>query len=242
LHATCILSRHLSHGSAEALILDTSESLSALDRAQPLTERVAERLREAIVSGEIAPGARLSVPEIARRLNVSRTPARESLLVLEREGLVVPHPTSGVTVLVGDRQDIIDLFDLREGLEAIAARRVAERSPGIAVTLDAIVDRHEDAVALKDLAAHIECDREFHRTIREATGNRRLSRQLLQIEQQLVVLNRMLTDKPGWRGAAVTRDHRRIAKAIGTGDADAAESAIRRHIGRSRTFYAGDRG
>ena len=227
---------------AEALILDTSETLSALDRNLPLTERVAERLREAIVSGEIAPGARLSVPEIARRLNVSRTPAREGLLMLEREGLVVPHPTSGVTVLVGDAQDAIDLFDLREGLEAIAARRAAERSPQVAEKLDAIVDRHEEAVARKDRAAHIECDREFHRAIREATGNRRLSRQLLQIEQQLVVLNRMLTDKPGWHGTAVIRDHRRIARAIGAGDADAAENAIRKHIGRSRTFYGKDRG
>jgi DNA-binding GntR family transcriptional regulator len=200
---------------------------------------VAERLREAIVSGEIAPGTRLSVPEIARRLNVSRTPAREGLLMLEREGLVVPHPTSGVTVLIGDTQDMIDLFDLREGLEAIAARRAAERSPQVATELDAIIDRHEDAVARKDRAAHIECDREFHRTIREATGNRRLSRQLLQIEQQLVVLNRMLTDKPGWRGTAVIRDHRRIAKAIGSGDPDAAENAVRQHIGRSLKFYAG---
>jgi DNA-binding GntR family transcriptional regulator len=227
---------------AEAEILDTSETLTALDRNLPLTERVAERLREAIVSGEIAPGTRLSVPEIARRLNVSRTPAREGLLMLEREGLVVPHPTSGVTVLVGDTQDVLDLFDLREGLEAIAARRAAERLPGVAAALDAIVDRHEDAVARKDLAGHIECDREFHRTIREATGNLRLSRQLLQIEQQLVVLNRMLSDRPGWRGTTVTRDHRRIAKAIGSGDPDAAESAIRRHIGRSRAFYSGDRG
>ena len=179
------------------------------------------------------------MPDIARRLNVSRTPAREGLLMLEREGLVVPHPTSGVTVLMGDRQDMIDLFDLREGLEAIAARRAAERSPGIVAALESIVDRHEEAVALKDRAAHLECDRAFHRTIREATGNRRLSRQLLQIEQQLVVLNRILTDKPGWRGTAVIRDHRRIAKAIGSGDPDAAENAIRQHIGRSLKFYTG---
>lgn len=224
---------------AEGFILEASETLGALDRAQPLTERVAERLRAAIVSGQIAPGARLSVPDIARRLNVSRTPAREGLLMLEREGLVVPHPTSGVTVLMGDRQDMIDLFDLREGLEAIAARRAAERSPGIVAALESIVDRHEEAVALKDRAAHLECDRAFHRTIREATGNRRLSRQLLQIEQQLVVLNRILTDKPGWRGTAVIRDHRRIAKAIGSGDPDAAENAIRQHIGRSLKFYTG---
>lgn len=224
---------------AEGVILEASETLGALDRTQPLTERVAERLRAAIVSGQIAPGARLSVPDIARRLNVSRTPAREGLLMLEREGLVVPHPTSGVTVLMGDRQDMIDLFDLREGLEAIAARRAAERSPGIVAALESIVDRHEEAVARKDRAVHLECDRAFHRTIREATGNRRLSRQLLQIEQQLVVLNRILTDKPGWRGTAVIRDHRRIAKAIGSGDPDAAENAIRQHIGRSLKFYTG---
>jgi len=63
------------------------EDLGVLGRTL-LTERVADRIRAAILSGKLAPGERLSVPDLARRLGVSRTPAREGLLALEREGLV----------------------------------------------------------------------------------------------------------------------------------------------------------
>jgi len=70
-----------------------------LERSEPLTERVAETIRRAILAGQLPPGTRLSVPKIARQLGVSRTPAREALLVLERDGLIGMRSSNGMEVL-----------------------------------------------------------------------------------------------------------------------------------------------
>lgn len=217
--------------------MDTAKGLSPLPRQEALTDLVAERLREAILSGELAPGTHLSVPEIARRLGVSRTPAREGLIALEREGLVEPRPSAGVAVIAGGAAEILDLLDIREGLEIMTARRAAERMDDAAVAhLRSLVIQHEEVVAHGDLAAHVKIDAAFHEAIREGAGNPRLSRQLLQIDQQLRVLNSRLSRAEGWSGKAVLRDHGRIAEAIATRDPDRAEKQMRAHIERARAF------
>ena len=84
--------------------------LSPVDQPDRLIERVETMLREAIVSGRLAPGAHLSVPEIARQLGVSRTPAREALFALERSGLVKVRPRRGAIVVAGGHADLRELF------------------------------------------------------------------------------------------------------------------------------------
>ena len=224
-----------------AAITNHSNSLAAtpVERPELLTERVVERIRDAILSGRLAPGARLSVPELARQLGVSRTPVRESLLVLEREGLAVQRPTSGLAVIAGNADDMRDLLDLREGLEAIAARRAAERMTAEEVAgLNAALQEHQTALATGDLAAHVALDGRFHQLIREGARNPRLERQLVQIEQQSRVLNSRLSRAAGWSAKAVIRDHTAIAEAIAARDPDRAEASLRRHVDRTRSFYA----
>nr|WP_232307062.1 GntR family transcriptional regulator [Sphingomonas sp. Y57] len=217
---------------------ETGKTLSVLARPEALTGRVAGLIRQAILSGELAPGERLSVPELARRLGVSRTPARESLLLLEREGLVVPRSSAGMAVIAGGREEILDLLDIREGLEIMTARRAAERIDAAGVArLEAILADHEAALEDGDLARHVELDAGFHAAIREAAGNDRLARQLGQIELQLRVLNGRLSRAEGWSGRAVLGDHAAIARAIAARDADAAERYMRAHIERTRAFH-----
>lgn len=210
-----------------------------LERPELLTERVVERIRQAILSGQLAPGARLSVPELARQLGVSRTPVREGLLLLEREGLAAPRATSGVAVMAGSADDLLDLLDLREGLEAMAARRAAERmTPAEIRELKAALKAHAQALASDDLDSHVMWDARFHQQIREGARNPRLARQLVQIEQQCRVLNSRLSRAPGWSAKAVIGDHTAIARAIAARDADQAEAALRRHVVRARSFHA----
>ena len=151
---------------------DASGHLEPLARPEALTEMVADRLRSAILSGALAPGTHLSVPEIAKRLGVSRTPAREGLIALEREGLVEPRASAGVAVIAGGTGDILDLLDIREGLEIITVRRAAERmdADGIA-KLKALFAQHEAVVAQNDLAGHVELDSAFHGLIREGAAD-----------------------------------------------------------------------
>ncbi len=214
-----------------------AEPFLPLARPEALTDQVVDRLRDAILSGALAPGTHLSVPEIARQLGVSRTPAREGLIMLEREGLVEPRASTGVAVIAGSAADILDLLDIREGLEIMTVRRAAERMDGEAVArLEALSARHKAVVKQGDLAGHVELDAAFHRLIREGAGNARLARQLVQIEQQLRVLNSRLSRTQGWSGRAVLRDHEAIIEAIAAADADAAERHMRAHIARTRAF------
>ena len=214
-----------------------AEPFLPLARPEALTDQVVDRLRDAILSGALAPGTHLSVPEIARQLGVSRTPAREGLIMLEREGLVEPRASTGVAVIAGSTADILDLLDIREGLETMTVRRAAERMDGEAVArLKSLSARHEAVVEQGDLAGHVELDAAFHRLIREGAGNARLARQLVQIEQQLRVLNSRLSRTQGWSGRAVLRDHKAIIEAIAARDPDRAEEQMRAHILRTRTF------
>jgi DNA-binding GntR family transcriptional regulator len=217
--------------------LEPSDYFEPLSRPEALTGMVAERLRNAILTGALAPGTHLSVPEIARQLGVSRTPAREGLIALEREGLVEPRASAGVAVIAGGTPEILDLLDIREGLEIMTVRRAAERMGAAAVAeLNGLFDRHQEVVEKRDLVAHVELDAAFHGLIREGAGNARLARQLVQIDQQLRVLNSRLSRSEGWSGRAVLRDHRAIIDAIAAGDADGAEKQMRAHIERTRAF------
>ena len=213
------------------------DQLAPLARPEALTDQVTHRLRTAILSGTLPPGTYLSVPEIARQLGVSRTPAREGLIALEREGLVEPRARSGMAVIAGGTADILDLLDIREGLEIMTCRRAAERMDDAAIAqLNDLFVRHEALVERRDLAGHVELDAKFHEMVREGAGNRRLARQLVQIDQQLRVLNSRLSRAEGWSGRAVLRDHRAIIDAIAAHDPDEAERQMRAHIERTRAF------
>lgn len=233
MHYTCKMKKKVFDSSDGAL-----EPLGPLAKPEALTDLVADRLRGAILSGQLAPGTHLSVPQIARILRVSRTPAREGLITLEREGLVEPRASAGMAVIVGGTQDILDLLDIREGLEIMTVRRAAERmSAGDLNHLDDLITQHERILEKGDLAGHVESDAAFHAAIREGAGNARLARQLVQIDQQLRVLNSRLSRRRGWSGRAVLSDHRAIAEAIRARDPEVAEVKLRGHIDRIRTFH-----
>lgn len=216
---------------------DSPDHFEPLARPEALTDQVAERLRNAILSGALPPGTHLSVPEIARQLGVSRTPAREGLITLEREGLVEPRASTGVAVIAGGTPEILDLLDIREGLEIMTARRAAERMDADAVArLKTLLAQHKAVMEEGDLSGHVKLDAAFHGLIRDGAGNARLARQLVQIDQQLRVLNSRLSRASGWSGRAVLRDHKAIVDALAARDPEAAERNMRAHIQRTRTF------
>ena len=205
--------------------------LGPVDQPDRLIERVETMLREAIVSGRLAPGAHLSVPEIARQLRVSRTPAREALFALERSGLVKVRPRRGAVVVAGGQADLRELFELREALEGMAARLAALRMPDPAVSaLQETLDRHQAAIEAGDVDAHVRLDQEFHEMIAIGSGNERLASSIEQLRDQTSVLVRVNSLRPGGMDDGVLRAHGRVARSIARHDADQAEARIREHI------------
>jgi DNA-binding GntR family transcriptional regulator len=148
-----------------------------LRRASDLADRAAERIRAAILSGDLCPGSRIRQEDLAARLAVSRAPVREALVVLEREGLVQTDRWRGTIVAPLDTELIRDLYEFREGVERHVAERLAERTDMSWDAVEQIVDAGRKATASDDLSvpAAIDLDLRFHTSLYDAVGNRILS-------------------------------------------------------------------
>ena len=200
-------------------------------RQPQLWEAVADRLRDEILKGEIAPGARLNEVELAERFGTSRGPIREATRELAREGLVVELPRRGSVVSTLTVRDLVEVYAVREALEASASKAAVERAS--VEQLDALgthLDRMEQAMADGDWLAGAENDLAFHRALVGLAGNGRMSATYEQMLTQTLLLlrttgsasARLRTEMP----AAIHRD---LLAALVQRDASAANAALDAH-------------
>jgi len=191
---------------------------------------VHEFLRAKILTGELAPGSRLAVPSLAKRLGVSRSPVRDAVLQLVREGLAIEEFNRGAVVYLPPRPALVSLYHAREALEGMAARLAAATiSNAVLADLDAVLSEHE-LIDPNDFHRHIDLDARFHRKIRDAAASPVLIRMLEEIQGQVIVAMRSTNLSGGVHRA--TADHRAILDALNRHEADAAEAAARAHISR----------
>jgi DNA-binding GntR family transcriptional regulator len=211
--------------------LDTGLETPSIERRE-LWEGVADSLRAAIVSGAIPAGSSLVEADLAARFEVSRGPVRDALRDLAREGLVVDLPRRGTIVSTLTLSDTIDVYAVREGLEAIGARLAIERAS------DTDLDRLRAAVVAMetawdhriDYAESLAIDLAFHRELVGLSANARLIplyEQMLS-QTQLLVHNAVLVN-PRLRLGLRRSAHREIVDAVVRRDVDAARRAIAEH-------------
>jgi DNA-binding GntR family transcriptional regulator len=197
---------------------------SAASRA----DYVKERIREAIQAGRYLPGERIRETEVAGWLEVSRTPVREALRRLESEGLVTFVSWRGAVVADLDRQQVSELYAMREVLEGAAARLAARHIGDAEIDLlEALLARADACREDPDALAAI--NRNFHETIYAAAHNRYLMQTLEQLRNALALLRDTTFAVPGRAGTAAA-EHRAILEAIRSRDPGAAEAAARAHI------------
>lgn len=140
-----------------------------------LRETVYEQLRADMISCTLAPGTELREAELASRFDMSKSPVRDALMRLEREGLVITLPRQGYRVAPVSLADVLDMFHLRAALErACVERIVLNASDEDLRSLDAF--RHFDAASWE--GGFIAFNRAFHRRIAELGGNARMRDQL----------------------------------------------------------------
>src|SRR5882672_3782897 len=204
--------------------------LSALSPSGRIVDAVQDALREAIFGGTLRAGEPLSVPELARRLNVSRSPVREAVLGLVAQGLAVEQPRRGVVVATIDVNDLVAIHEVREFLEAGAARLCARRiDKAGAERLRHILAEQKRAVKEKDAGGYFRTNSALHGAIAASAGNPRLEQIVRTLENQMrLALHRVASDERHIRSGYA--EHQRIVDAIAGGDEPAADEAMRTHI------------
>ncbi len=190
------------------------------------------KLTQAIISGEFAPGERLSEAELSRRFGISRGPIREALGRLEGK-LVARMPRVGVSVIDLKQEQLVELFAVREALEGMAARLAAARITDAEIAeLGALLEQHGSQPELISGGAYYQAgqDDDFHYRIVHAARNEQLEHLLLEeLFYKLKLYRYRISSKPG-RAQKALEEHREIVRAIASRNPDAAEAAMRRHI------------
>lgn len=145
-------------------------------QSKTLRERIADALREAIIRGELSPGARLQEVEIAKSYQTSRTPVREAFRQLESEGFVRIRSRRGAVVAPITERDIRDFYELKSVLEGYAARRSISRMSDSDINkMDDLNKRLKTAYEQGNVGEMIPVHNEFHEIFVRACGNERLA-------------------------------------------------------------------
>lgn len=208
-------------------------SRSPIQRRKSLYEQVYSALRGGILTGDFAPGSRLIETQLAEWLNVSRTPLREALRQLQKEGLVAAD-TSGLRVATISAVDAMELYDCRLVLEKLAVAGACERASQKQLkSLEQCVIQAEardpKSVDVKSLLLLLDLDYQFHHAIAESSGNQRLVSLLDQLFDAMALL-RIQTLQQNPLVLEIRLEHRQVYEAIARRDAASATAAVQLHL------------
>ncbi|HYL87792.1 MAG TPA: GntR family transcriptional regulator [Burkholderiales bacterium] len=208
--------------------------LQALERHEPLGDRVYSTLRAYLRSGRIPHGQPLQEAALAAQLGVSRTPVREALARLASEGLVVAEGRS-FTVPVLTMQDVEEIYALRFLLEPEALREVAASKPDrkALAALRAGLDSMTAADVAGDGSAFMEANYQYRDAWTALVPNKRLVRAIHQYADHVRYLRAFTLDEAAVR-TVVLKGLKRLTLALAAGDGDAAAEAMRAHLEKAR--------
>ena len=199
-------------------------------RFRSLTKLIAEELKEAIVTGTLKPGERLSEPQLATSLKVSRVPLREALRRLEAEGYVTFLPNEGVAVSKPTLEEVGEYYSIASVLEGLAARlAVAHAQPEEVARLRELHQLLKEAYRARDTERYLAANSRFHRYIAELADNERLYRLIDQMRQE-IRKTRILALQLPQRLDYSMREHDQIMDAFLKKNSELAEATVIRHL------------
>ncbi len=208
-------------------------ALMPLER-DTLRDSVVRAIRDAIIQGRLRPGEKVPEEDLAQQLQVSRTPIREAIRVLEAQGLVVVRPKRGTYIAMPDRDDAADGLAVRTSLEVLAVEQALERlgQPDwdrLCGQLEEILAEMAAAQESGDAIRSVELDIDFHATLIKAGRNRHLWRSWHAVGIPFLVWTPERGLYPS-AGSDVATRHRELFNAIRSRDAELAAAAVRSHI------------
>ncbi len=209
-------------------------------RGVNLREQVLATIREALITGRIIPGVVYSAASLATELGISNSPVREAMLALVDEGLMEVVPNRGYRPVALTSSDLAEIAQLRMLLEVPAAGIAALTDLGQrAAELEGLVERIEQTAALGDVGGNLAADRQFHLSLVDICGNRRLVQQVAQLRDQTRLYNIRHLAQTGALVASAG-EHRPILAAIVAHDRRRAETLMRAHLGHITTDWSSD--
>jgi DNA-binding GntR family transcriptional regulator len=213
----------------------TKLDLPPRDRSESVVDFVIAKICDGIRSGRYAAGQRLPQAELVRELRISRPALREALHRLAAEGVIALEQNHGASIRRLRREDIDEIYEMREVLEGLAARRAALRigHDENSARLRELARRMERAAVSADPEDYIGANADFHQAILEISGHSRVRTMVPKLSLPIMRLLYIRLVGPGERERSHA-EHKVVLDAILAGDADWAEMAMRRHIRRSR--------
>ena len=199
-----------------------------------LHQQVVQRLRQMLVEGQIAPGAKLNERALSEALRVSRTPLREAIKMLAAEGLVELLPNRGAIAVELSEADILNTFEVMAGLEAQSGELAAQRITD--AELAEIKAMHYEMMAAytrRDLSNYYRLNAAIHRAINVAARNPVLTDIYKQVNARLQAL-RFRSNQDGEKWKRAMQEHEQMVEALSAHDPVVMRAVLADHLGHKR--------
>jgi DNA-binding GntR family transcriptional regulator len=201
----------------------------------------AERIRSAILRGDLTPGQRLVERDLGRVLGVSKTPIREALRLLSSAGLVTREVNRGASVRVVDREFAMSVYEFRLLLEVPAVKMaVPHHTPESLACLHELLDRASMLAEAGDFAALSDVNREFHRQLYAPCRNERVRTVLDNLQDEIALISVV-----GWARSSTwqleAEEHRAVLERMEARDAPGVGRLLTRHIKRFSNRFVDSR-
>ncbi|MET0843805.1 MAG: GntR family transcriptional regulator [Mycetocola sp.] len=208
----------------------TTRAIGKIEQAESLRGRIGESLSAAIISGELSPGSLVSVPTLAAQFEVSATPVREAMLDLAQRGFVEPVRNKGFRVTTVSLEELRDIIEVRQLLEAPAMRSLVGE-----LSADDLAFWREQATTIAghaergELTSFIESDRNFHLGLIGLHGNSRLVAMVSELRSQTRMVNlAAMRESPELAQSA--REHHEMLDLLESGNGAELEELTVRHL------------
>ncbi len=170
---------------------------SSIAEHQPLPDKIANFVREAIIVGKLKPGEKVSEAKLAEELHISRTPIREAIRMLESEGFVSIIPRRGTIVSEFSLEDLYEYFQIKACLEAFAAASVVDLLTDRDLSkLKRLNEEEMNVIKVGDFSQYLRIHEDFHQTFLTRTGNRKLALLMQQLGFHIRRLEKIFNDHP----------------------------------------------
>jgi DNA-binding GntR family transcriptional regulator len=202
----------------------------------PIREKVYKHLRDQILGGRIPLTATLIEARLAKQIGISRTPIREALHFLEKEGLLEAIPRVGYRVTPVQWEEVEEISEIRKVVEALAVRWVIKRiTPTELDAINANIALSRERVRKGNMESFVDLDAEFHELIAQASGSRRILELICRLRIDMLRYRMKSLHRQDTASLALD-GHQRILKAIVERDEAGAEAAVRDHLDQARKY------